>query len=204
MIGIRGACVARRRQVAHCPIFDRLLTVPPVALSVSPQSGPTCERTRGIHTFESGQGMAGLSRRESTMPAGAARRGCRTLRTTAVAAALAAIACGCGDGGSRAYGEAVDESSAIPLKELMADLPANREEPITVSGTIGTVCRSDGCWFTLRDLTGEEPVEIFVDLRGGAEFTVAAGIEGKRAILAGRLVGERPDLAIRAVGLVVK
>ena len=138
------------------------------------------------------------------MPARATRPGGRSLRTTAIAAALAAIASGCGDGGSGAYGEPVDEAAAIPLKDLMADLPANREEPVTVYGTIGTVCRSAGCWFTLRDLTGEEPVEILVDLKGGAAFTVPAGIEGKRAILAGRLVGEQPDLAIHAVGLVVK
>ena len=98
----------------------------------------------------------------------------------------------------------MDEAAAIPLKDLMADLPVNREELVTVSGTIGTVCRSAGCWFTLRDLTGEEPVEIVVDLKGGAAFTVPAGIEGKRAVLAGRLVGERPDLAIHAVGLVVR
>lgn len=138
------------------------------------------------------------------MPTGAARVGCRTLRIAAVAAALAGIAPGCGDGGSGAYGEPVDEAAAIPLKELMADLSANREGPVTVSGTIGTVCRSAGCWFTLRDLTGEEPVEIYVDLKGGAAFTVPTGIEGKRAILAGRLVGEQPDLAIHAVGLVVR
>ena len=134
------------------------------------------------------------------MPTRAARPGCRTF----IAAALAAIASGCGDGGSGAYGEPVDEAAAIPLKDLMADLSTSREEPVTVSGTIGTVCRSDGCWFTLRDLTGEEPVEIYVDPKGGAAFTVPAGIEGKRAILAGRLAGEHPDLAIHAVGLVVE
>lgn len=126
------------------------------------------------------------------------------LRSAAIAAALAAIASGCSDGGPGAYGEPVDEAAAIPLKDLMADLSANREELVTVSGTIGTVCRSAGCWFTLRDLTGEEPVEILVDLKGGAAFTVPAGVEGKRAVLAGRLVGERPDLGIRAVGLVVR
>ena len=138
------------------------------------------------------------------MPTRAPRPGRRTLRTTAVAAALAAIASACSDGGRGAYGEPVDEAAAIPLKDLMADLPANREQLITVSGTIGTVCRSAGCWFTLRDLTGGEPVEILVDLKGGAAFTVPAGIEGKRAVVAGRLAGERPDLAIRAVGLEVK
>ena len=126
------------------------------------------------------------------------------IRTTAIAAVLAAIASGCSEKGSGAYGEPVDEAAAIPLKDLMAELPANRGESITVSGTVGTVCRSAGCWFTLRDLTGEEPVEIHVDLKGGADFTVPAGIEGKSAILAGRLVGEKPDLAIHAVGLVVK
>ena len=138
-----------------------------------------------------------------TTPTRATRPG-RTFRTTAVAAAIAAIASGCSDGGSGAYGEPVDEAAAIPLKDLMADLPANRQELVNVSGTIGTVCRSAGCWFTLRDLTGEEPVEIYVDLKGGAAFIVPAAIEGRRAVLVGRLVGELPDLAIHAVGLVVK
>ena len=134
----------------------------------------------------------------------ATRPGWRTLRATAIAAVLAGLVSGCGEKGSGAYGEPVDEAAATPLKDLMADLPANREESITVSGIIATVCRSAGCWLTLRDLTGEEPVEIFVDLKGGATFTVPTRIEGKSAILVGKLVGEKPDLAIHAVGLVVK
>ena len=140
----------------------------------------------------------------STMPTCATRLAWPILRTTAIVAALAGLVSGCSEGGSGAYGKPVDEAAAIPLKDLMADLPANREESLTVSGTIGTVCRSAGCWFTLRDLTGEEPVEIFINLKGEATFTAPTRIEGKSAILVGKLLGEKPDLAIHAVGLVVK
>ncbi len=125
------------------------------------------------------------------------------LCTAAIVAILSGFASGC-SGGPEAYGESVDESAAIHLKDLLANVPASREETITVSGTIGTVCRTSGCWLTLRDLTGEEPVEIFVDLQPGATFTVPTRVEGKSAVLVGRLVGEEPDLAIHAVGLVVK
>ena len=128
----------------------------------------------------------------------------RILPTTAILAALAGFVSACSEGGSGTYGESVDEAAAIPLKDLMKNLPAHRGDSLTVSGTIGTVCRSAGCWFTLRDLTGKEPVEIFVDLQAGATFTVPPRTEGKSAVLIGKLVGEEPDLAIHAVGLVVK
>ena len=138
------------------------------------------------------------------MPTRATRLAWRILLTTAIATVFAGSASACSGGGSEAYGEPVDEAAAIPLKDLMKNIPANREDSLTVSGTIGTVCRSAGCWFTLRDLTGEEQVEIFVNLLGGATFTVPTRTEGKSAVLVGKLVGEKPDIAIHAVGLVVK
>lgn len=136
------------------------------------------------------------------MQTGAIRLAGRIIRTAAIVALLAGFASGC-SGRSEAYGEPVDETAPIPLTDLLADLPANRQASITVSGTIGTICRTSGCWLTLRDLTGEEPVEIFVDLQGAA-FTAPTGSERKNAILVGKLVGEEPDLVIHAVGIVVK
>lgn len=136
------------------------------------------------------------------MQTGATRLAGRILRTAAIVALLTGCGSGC-SGRSEAYGEPIDETAPIPLKDLLADLPADREESITVSGTIGTICRTSGCWLTLRDLTGEEPVEIFVDLQG-ASFSAPAGSELKNAIIVGKLVGDEPDLAIHAAGLVVK
>ena len=165
-----------------------------------------------IHTLIGAQSIAGpphfrggaAARREWTMPTRATCLAWRILRITAIATFFAGSASACSGAGSEAYGEPVDEAAAIPLKDLMKNLPAHRGDSLTVSGTIGTVCRSAGCWFTLRDLTGKEPVEIFVDLQAGATFTVPPRTEGKSAVLVGKLVGEEPDLAIHAVGLVVK
>ncbi len=87
---------------------------------------------------------------------------------------------------------------------MAGDLSDRTGTLVTVSGRVGTVCRSAGCWFTLQDLSGGQPVEIFVDLKRGATFTAPASLEGREVVVLGKLDGQAPDLRLDAVGLVVK
>lgn len=98
----------------------------------------------------------------------------------------------------------MDQAAAVPLSEILGAGVSASGELVTVSGRIGEVCRSAGCWFTLMDATGERSDEIFVDLKAGASFTVSRHVQGRDAVVLGRLVGSAPDLQIQAVGLVVE
>jgi hypothetical protein len=122
--------------------------------------------------------------------------------TLAVSIGIAA----CEGGGPDAYGEPIDPAEAVPLSKLLSGDDVDRSEAVTVSGTIGEVCRSAGCWFVLRDLDERDGKhrEILVDLKGGANFTVPASIEGRRALVYGRLVGEKPDWTLNGLGLVLE
>jgi hypothetical protein len=115
-------------------------------------------------------------------------------------AAWIAILPGCGDP-RQAWGEDVDAAAAIPLSKLLsADVVASTE-PVTVSGRIGEVCRSAGCWFVLQDTVDGRLHEVLVDLKPRAGFTVPTSIAGRSAVVRGWFVGEKPDLKLEAVGL---
>jgi hypothetical protein len=56
----------------------------------------------------------------------------------------------------------------------------------------------------LQDTGDEKNYEILVDLKPRASFTVPRTVEGRSAVVRGRLVGEKPDLRFHAVGLLVE
>ena len=129
-----------------------------------------------------------------------------SIRGAAYATALAAgalVIAGCGRESGRAFGEPVDPASAVPLSKLLAGERLDRAGPVAVSGRIGEVCRSAGCWFVLQDGEGADFVEILVDLKPAASFTVPANVGGRETIVKGRLVGEKPDLQINAIGVLL-
>jgi hypothetical protein len=108
---------------------------------------------------------------------------------------------GCGSGRPVRRGEAFDFSQALPLAQVMPT--AASPQSVTVSGRIAEVCRSSGCWFVLQDSSGGKDFQIYVDLTHGADFTVSPDVIGRKAIVKGRIVGEKPDLRLYAVGLVL-
>jgi hypothetical protein len=75
---------------------------------------------------------------------------------------------------------------------------------VTVSGRIGEVCRTAGCWFVLRDTSNGGVSEVLVDLKPRATFTVSQDVQGRKAVVSGYLVGQKPDLRFDAVGLLVE
>jgi len=128
-------------------------------------------------------------------------------RTVAVAVALTfwtALAGGCGTGEPRAWGEPVDSTAAVPLAQLLSGENVETEEIVTTSGRIGEVCRTAGCWFVLQDEAGGRLHEVLIDLKPAATFTVTPDVQGRNAVVRGRLVGAKPDLKFHAVGLVLE
>jgi hypothetical protein len=122
----------------------------------------------------------------------------------AVALAWTAVAIGCGGDESRSWGEAVDPARAVPLSEILSGDRANTGEAVTVSGRIGEVCRTAGCWFVLRDTSEGGFSEILVDLKPRATFTLPQDVQGHEAVVRGYLVEQKPDLRFDAVGLLVE
>jgi hypothetical protein len=125
-------------------------------------------------------------------------------RIRAIWLALALVAVGCpGDTKGRlVLGEPIDESRAIPLSRLLAADTVADPESVVVSGQVGEVCLSAGCWFVLTEVAEGRSYELLTDLKAGATFTVPSSVRGRSAIVAGRLVGEKPDLKLAAVGVV--
>jgi len=110
------------------------------------------------------------------------------------AAALLVFLAACGG----ALGDPVDVSQAIPLAEALA-LP--RPAEVTLRGEVQEVCRSSGCWFVLRETSGADFADLYVDLQPRASFRLDASAVGHTAVVSGTLVGEGPDSALHAAGL---
>ena len=110
---------------------------------------------------------------------------------------------GCSKAGPRQFGSPVDRSAAVRLSELLANKDVDPSELQVVSGRIGNVCNSAGCWFVLQELKDGKVRDIYVDLKAGAGFTVPVDISGRPVVVSGYLVGEAPQRQLNAVGLVV-
>lgn len=112
---------------------------------------------------------------------------------------LWALVMGCGAPETTMFGQPVDAIAAVPLARALDSADENRE--IVVVGRIGEVCRSAGCWFVLQDSDDDRHVQVMVDLKPLADFIVPSDVSGRRAIVAGRLVGAAPDVELHATGL---
>lgn len=118
----------------------------------------------------------------------------------AVLALGAGLAC---SGASPAsYGEPVEMERAVALGELLSSSELPVGEQVVVSGTIGHVCRSAGCWLVLEEDVSDRHYELYVDLKPAASFTLESSASGRKATLQGRLAGSAPDLELHAVGLI--
>lgn len=159
------------------------------------------DRARGARSCSGSTTSSGLC--SSQRPDG---HPCARVRSSARAAMTATLLLvgACHTDTRASFGEGVDPAAAVRLSQVLADESTDRSVETVVAGRVGEVCRSAGCWFVLLDGEGREGVEILVDLRPAASFTVPTGIQGREAIVRGRLVGERPDLQINAVGLLVE
>jgi len=83
-------------------------------------------------------------------------------------------------------------AQARPLSLVLAE-PDGGDRVVTVSGTIGKVCRSMGCWFYVAD--AEQMV--LVDLKP-VGFTVPIDASGRPCVVEGRLYKDGSDRRIDA------
>ncbi len=96
------------------------------------------------------------------------------------------------------YGAEYDE--AIPLKSISyifetADING---KIISLQGIVSAQCKSDGCWFKLKDNTGE----VLVDLKP-YDFRTPLGIEGKKVKLNGRVNMKDGKVKVDAISVII-
>lgn len=89
------------------------------------------------------------------------------------------------------------------MSEIDACAAAGAEAPVVVTGRVREVCRTSGCWLVLEDSSDRRTEELFVDLLPEAGFTVSRSFIGRRVCVSGYLVGEKPELRLVALGLVL-
>jgi len=110
---------------------------------------------------------------------------------------------GCGHSRGAHWGELADQSKAVPLSRALQEYDSTKPQTITVSGRITEVCKVSGCWFVLQDSSHGRDRQIYVDLTHGATFTVPPDVQGRQAVVKGRIVGREPDLKFYADGLLI-
>jgi len=101
---------------------------------------------------------------------------------------------GCGHPRSAQFGELADPSKAVPLARALQKYDSSNSQTVTVSGRITEVCKASGCWFVLQDSSKGRDYQIYVDLTHGATFTVPPDVQGRQAVVKGRITGREPDL----------
>ena len=113
---------------------------------------------------------------------------------------LLLLVCSCGGETPVVLGDAFDTQDSVPLGALLAE-PFEEGRRVVVSGKIGEVCGSAGCWFVLQDSRDGKYSELYIDLAGGADFTISTEMQGRQGHVMGTLVGARPDIELNARGL---
>lgn len=111
---------------------------------------------------------------------------------------------GCSGEEISTFGDPVNIERAVSLKALFSEYQPGDNAPVVVSGSIGQVCRSAGCWFVLQDDLNGERLELVVDLKPAATFTLDQRVIGRRGFVQGRLKGSPPDIKMWANGLVLE
>jgi hypothetical protein len=80
------------------------------------------------------------------------------------------------------YGAKIDDTGAVPVKELVAKMEGNPEMDITIIGKVEEVCQVKGCWMTISKEDGTTMRVTFKDYG----FFVPKDIAGKTAVLKGK------------------
>ena len=113
--------------------------------------------------------------------------------TTALLLALLLTACS-----SEQYGAGIDPSAqkatvkdAFLQKSLLG-------KKVTLEGTIVSQCQSNGCWFYLRDATGQ----IYIDLKTH-NFTLPS-MPNKQVVASGTVARSQNNILLVATGVEVK
>ena len=96
------------------------------------------------------------------------------------------------------YGSVYDDSIPVkPIGYLFGNEDINGEK-LSIQGTIISQCKGDGCWFILKDKTGE----VLVDLKP-YDIRTPLGIEGSKVKLNGRVSTENEKVRVDAISIVI-
>lgn len=85
------------------------------------------------------------------------------------------------------FGQDFDDSQSISVDELLSKLADVDSLEATVTGPVGAVCQSKGCWM---DLLSSDGTELFVEFKDGA-FTMPPDIVDRVAVVTGTAYVDR-------------
>jgi hypothetical protein len=80
------------------------------------------------------------------------------------------------------FGEKIDETGAVSVTQLMADMNGKTEMPAKVEGKITECCKKKGCWMNIENGDGTTMKVTFKDYG----FFVPKNADGKTAVMQGR------------------
>jgi len=113
---------------------------------------------------------------------------------------LAALSCGCGNGGPQKYGTPIGSVAVVPISDLLSSPEIYLGKDVGVRGMVVQVCQEMGCWFEIT----ESGRRLMIDLEMGRRFTVPRGIVGYTARVEGRFVRDNGVLKIIGGGVELK
>jgi len=96
------------------------------------------------------------------------------------------------------YGSVYDDT--IPLKPIsyLFESAGINERILSFQGIITAQCKSDGCWFKLKDNTGE----VLVDLKP-YDFRITLGLVGRKVKLNGLVNTKGGKVKVDAISVIV-
>ena len=80
------------------------------------------------------------------------------------------------------FGAEINETGAIPVSQLIADMGDKPEMPAKVEGKISEICKKKGCWMDIEKGDGTTMKVTFKDYA----FFVTKNADGKTAVFEGR------------------
>lgn len=96
------------------------------------------------------------------------------------------------------YGAGLDPAAPkVQVRDIFLQ-PALMGKQVTLEGTVVSQCQSNGCWFFLKDDTGQ----IYIDLSTN-QFALPA-MPGKRVVASGQVARSQQNVLLVASGVEVK
>jgi|GEM_PF-1146671 len=79
------------------------------------------------------------------------------------------------------YGQTIENKPAITVKKLESSLNTSGNFSGKVTGKVASVCKMSGCYLTLQNEAGDNPVMV----RFADDYTVPADLIGKNVVVQG-------------------
>jgi hypothetical protein len=105
--------------------------------------------------------------------------------------ALTVFITSCNTGDKGWYGEEFEISNPVSADELSDILGDNEAAPVQVQGMISGVCRSEGCWISMK--TSDDKL-IYINTKDKA-FSLPQSVQGKMATVKGEVWSVEKQIA---------